>query len=97
MTRPAPAIIASPTQPAPAARFEGNVARRPAPTARSAPIPSSQARDGREKKAHGALAEVSHSDRPNEATTTITATVPTRRRWLAPVRVTSRSRAGQNR
>ena len=44
----------------------GSRASRPAPTARSAPIPSSQARVGSEKNAHGSLALVSHSDSANE-------------------------------
>ena len=71
-----------------------------APTASNAPIPSSQARDGREKNAHGALAVVSQSESAKDATTTTIARMPmrlTRRmRSCAPSVTTSRS-AGQKR
>ncbi len=60
-------------------------------------MPSSQARVGSEKKAHGALAVVSQSERPNEETSTAAARMPTRRATPGAPRVTIRRSAGQKR
>ena len=84
MITPAAPIIPSPTQPAAVAAAAGSLARRAAPTARMAPMASSQARVGSEKKAHGWLALVSHSDSANEPAAMATASQPIRRTRFDP-------------
>ena len=81
-----------------AAGRSGSRARRVAPIARMAPSPSSQARVMSEKKAHGALTSVSHSETTNEMAMTAPATIAIQRPRSARPRVrrTVRStRAGQ--
>ena len=94
-TMPERATMARPIHAMIAAGRTGIRARWAAPMARKAPRPSSQARVGREKNAHGWLAPVSHSDRPNETTAMVPAAIPMRRPTSPPRRASSRTIAGQ--
>ena len=95
--RPRSRPCASPTQPRPprAGRDPGQL--RAADARGSAPRPSSQARVGSEKNAHGAFASVSQSARPNETTEISAAAIATRRPASVRPRATRSTRAGQKR
>ncbi len=77
--RPAATISPRPSHPATARARVGIVVSLDPRTASSPPTPSSQARVGSEKNAHGPSAVVSQSESANDPTHTAASASPTRR------------------
>ena len=96
-TTPDAPIRARPSQAMPAPTLSGSRARRPAPIASRAPSPSSQARVGSEKKAHGALVPVSHTPSTNDVIVIASAPIPMARTGRSDRRASSSTMAGQKR